>query len=82
MAVEDDVLPDGTVVYKGDVVVWLPYAMGRSKQIWGEDAEEFKPERWITAEGELRREAASKWPAFHAGPRICLGNFFIATLTE
>ncbi|KAI8150422.1 cytochrome P450 [Fennellomyces sp. T-0311] len=79
MALEDDVLPDGTMVYKGDVIVWVPYAMGRATKIWGTDAKEFKPERWFTPEGELRRETASKWPAFHVGPRICLGQH-LATL--
>lgn len=28
--VEDDVLPDGTVVTKGLAVFWCPYAMGRT----------------------------------------------------
>ncbi|KAI8150421.1 cytochrome P450 [Fennellomyces sp. T-0311] len=74
MAIKDDVLPDGKVIRKGDQVGWVPYAMARSQVLWGPDAEEFKPERWITPEGELRREAASKWPAFHAGPRVCLGQ--------
>ncbi|KAI8150428.1 cytochrome P450 [Fennellomyces sp. T-0311] len=74
MALQDDVLPDGTIIRKNDQVGWVPYAMGRSKHIWGADAEEFNPERWITPRDELRREAPSKWPAFHAGPRICLGQ--------
>lgn len=42
--------------------------------MWGADAREFKPERWITAEGDLRRESQGQWPAFHAGPRVCLGQ--------
>ncbi|KAF9943755.1 Protein kinase alk2, partial [Mortierella alpina] len=33
--VEDDVLPDGTKVYKGDRVAWSSYAMGRSSSVWG-----------------------------------------------
>ncbi|KAI8150427.1 cytochrome P450 [Fennellomyces sp. T-0311] len=74
VALEDDVLPDGTFVRKNDQVLWSPYAMGRSTKIWGEDAKDFRPERWITPEGELRRETAFKWPAFHGGPRVCLGQ--------
>ncbi|SAL97997.1 hypothetical protein [Absidia glauca] len=43
------------------------YAMGRNKLIWGSDAGDFKPERWITETGDVRRESQGKWPAFHAG---------------
>ncbi|KAG2226361.1 hypothetical protein INT45_000529 [Circinella minor] len=74
MALEDDILPDGTHVRKNDLVLWNPYSMGRSMKIWGLDAQDFRPERWITKEGDLKRESASKWPAFHHGPRVCLGQ--------
>ncbi|KAI9493381.1 cytochrome P450 [Zychaea mexicana] len=79
IALEDDILPDGTHVHKGDQVNWSAYAMGRSKKLWGPDADMFKPERWISPDGELHRESAAKWPAFHAGPRVCLGQA-LATL--
>ncbi|KAI8098997.1 cytochrome P450 [Halteromyces radiatus] len=73
-ALKDDVLPDGTPIRKGDYVLWCPYAQGRVEHIWGPDAKEFKPERWINEDGDLRRETQGKWPAFHAGPRVCLGQ--------
>lgn len=73
-ALNDDVWPDGTQIRKGDYVMWSPWAEGRNEQVWGPDAKEFKPERWITAEGHLRRETQGRWPAFHAGPRVCLGQ--------
>ncbi|OMP09331.1 Cytochrome P450 [Corchorus olitorius] len=48
------------------------------EEIWGSDWAEFKPERW------LERDEGGKWrfvgrdpysyPAFQAGPRICLGK--------
>ncbi|KAF6162703.1 hypothetical protein GIB67_022362 [Kingdonia uniflora] len=72
----DDTLPDGYSVKKGDMVTYMPYAMGRIKSIWGEDAEEFRPERWINEDGNFRGETASKFTAFQAGPRICLGKEF------
>jgi cytochrome P450 len=28
---KDDVLPDGTVVYEGDTVVFVPWIMGRTE---------------------------------------------------
>ncbi|KAI9305453.1 cytochrome P450 [Cunninghamella echinulata] len=73
-ALEADVLPSGAVLRKGDVVIWSSYALGRNKRVWGEDAEEFKPERWIKEDGSLRRETQGRWPVFHAGPRVCLGQ--------
>ncbi|KAI9323448.1 cytochrome P450 [Dichotomocladium elegans] len=74
VALEDDVLPDGTHIRKGESFTWSSYAMGRSTQVWGPDAKQFRPERWIDEEGKLRRESAGQWPAFHAGPRVCLGQ--------
>ncbi|XP_051116839.1 cytochrome P450 94A2-like [Andrographis paniculata] len=78
-ALNDDVLPDGTVVKKGMRVGYLPYAMGRAERVWGKDWAEFRPERWLDWDA-----AADKWafvgrdayayPVFQAGPRICLGK--------
>ncbi|TMW94019.1 hypothetical protein EJD97_010862 [Solanum chilense] len=72
----DDTLPDGFSVKKGDMVSYLPYAMGRMKFIWGDDAEEYKPERWLDGDGFFRQENPFKFTAFQAGPRICLGKEF------
>ncbi|ORZ03610.1 cytochrome P450 [Syncephalastrum racemosum] len=78
-ALNDDIWPDGTHIRKGDYILWSPYTQGRSEKVWGPDAKQFRPERWITPEGELRRESQGQWPAFHAGPRTCLGQH-LATL--
>lgn len=72
-AIADDQFPNGCVVRKGDSVAYLSYAMGRMKEIWGEDAETFRPERWISEEGKFVREDPCKFVAFQAGPRLCLG---------
>ncbi|KAG2186344.1 hypothetical protein INT43_002782 [Umbelopsis isabellina] len=73
-ALNDDVLPDGTQIRKGDYVVWCPYAQGRLVGIWGQDARQFNPDRWLNEAGELKRVSQGQWPAFHAGPRVCLGQ--------
>ncbi|KAI8047135.1 cytochrome P450 [Gilbertella persicaria] len=73
-ALQDDIWPDGTHIKKGDYVLWCPYAQGRCEKVWGQDAQEFRPERWLDEQGELRRESQGQWPAFHAGPRVCLGQ--------
>jgi len=67
---EDDVLPDGTVVKAGWLVAFLPYSYGRSKELWGPLAEQFLPERWLDAPAPSQ----FKFPAFNAGPRVCLGR--------
>uniref|UniRef100_A0A6N2MY13 Uncharacterized protein n=1 Tax=Salix viminalis TaxID=40686 RepID=A0A6N2MY13_SALVM len=72
----DDTLPDGFHVRKGDMVAYQPYAMGRMKFVWGDDAEEYKPERWLNKDGEFQPESPFKFTAFQAGPRICLGKDF------
>ena len=70
-AVAHDVLPDGTAISPGTTVAYLPYVMGRSPALWGEDACTFSPARFVG------QGAPSPWklPAFNgAGPRACLGQ--------
>ncbi|MFS7945367.1 putative abieta-7,13-dien-18-ol hydroxylase [Helianthus anomalus] len=74
-AVKDDVLPDGLKIKKGDGVAFIPYPMGRMTYIWGDDAEEFRPERWLN-NGVFQPESPFKFTAFQGGPRICLGKEF------
>ncbi|KAL6123316.1 hypothetical protein ACLB2K_075838 [Fragaria x ananassa] len=72
----DDTWPDGFSVKKGDMVAYQPYAMGRMKFLWGDDAEEFRPERWLDENGTFQPESPFKFTVFQAGPRICLGKEF------
>ncbi|KAJ3280461.1 Protein kinase alk2 [Rhizoclosmatium sp. JEL0117] len=68
---KDITLPDGTFVPKGYWVSWSGYSMGRTEAIWGPDAKEFKPERWLKME---KQPSPFDYPAFNGGPRICLGK--------
>lgn len=74
-ALQDDILPDGTHVKKGDEVVFQPFCQGRHEKVWGPDAKQFKPDRWLSKEGNLIRPEPGKFVVFHMGPRICLGKF-------
>ncbi|GAB9475629.1 Cytochrome p450 [Globisporangium polare] len=74
---QDTVLCDGTPVPKGTRVTLALYAASRRTEIWGDDALEFKPERWIDqATGKLAVFPASKNIYFWAGPRQCIGMKF------
>ncbi|KAG2301035.1 hypothetical protein Bca52824_029686 [Brassica carinata] len=79
-AANDDVLPDGTQVKKGDKVTYFPYGMGRMENVWGEDWDEFKPNRWFEEEENygtkpvLKSVSSFKFPVFQAGPRVCIGK--------
>ncbi|CAN1308912.1 Cytochrome P450 86A8 [Linum perenne] len=73
--VSDDVLPDGTAVPAGSSVTYSIYAAGRMRSTWGDDCMEFRPERWMSADGErFVAQDPYKFVAFNAGPRICLGK--------
>ena len=75
------VLPDGSVVPGGQMVGMNPYIVGRNKGVFGEDSEEFNPDRWLQREDEGEeeyRERMQRWNmsllAFGGGSRICLGR--------
>ncbi|KAK8137998.1 cytochrome P450 monooxygenase [Apiospora sp. TS-2023a] len=58
-----------------------PYVINRNKEIFGPDADEFNPERWLQQEGETHAEYQERmrlWNAsdltFGGGSRICLGR--------
>ncbi|KAJ7514498.1 hypothetical protein O6H91_23G046600 [Diphasiastrum complanatum] len=69
----DDITPDGTRLKRGDSVAYVPYCMGRMEFIWGQDADQFRPERWLK-DGTFQAVSPFKFTAFQAGPRICLGK--------
>ncbi|KAH9827895.1 Cytochrome-P450 52A13-like [Teratosphaeria destructans] len=79
---EDAILPVGggkdqkspVAVRKDSPVVFSSYLMQRRKDLWGDDALEFRPERW----GERSPKAWAYLP-FLGGPRICPGQLFAIT---
>lgn len=81
-ATKDTTLPtgggeDGTApvfVGKGTTVVYMTYVTQRLKEFYGEDAAEFKPERWAS-----NQKLGWAYLPFNGGPRICLGQQFALT---
>ncbi|KAI4716382.1 cytochrome P450 52A1 [Aureobasidium sp. EXF-10727] len=60
-------------VPQGSALVVNVHSANRREEVYGEDAEEFKPERWE----DLRPGWA--YTPFGGGPRICLGQQFAIT---
>jgi len=54
---------------------YFDFLLHRRKDLWGPDAEEFSPERWIDPERlKIMTSDPFKFIPFNAGPRICLGQ--------
>lgn len=72
-AADDDRLPSGHRIRKGDVVFMSTYALHRDPAVW-EDPLRFDPGRFLGARGEALHRF--QWLPFGAGPRVCLGASF------
>ena len=73
--------PDGlspVLVRKGDNIAFCVHAMHRRKDLFGEDAKEFRPERWDENLPLHQDEINMTWGflPFNGGPRVCLGQDF------
>uniref|UniRef100_A0AC34FYV4 Cytochrome P450 n=1 Tax=Panagrolaimus sp. ES5 TaxID=591445 RepID=A0AC34FYV4_9BILA len=69
---------NGIKIEKDVYVTADVFTIHYSKEIWGEDSHEFKPERWLStttsaADEKPQRQHPMAWLSFGAGPRICLG---------
>jgi cytochrome P450 len=73
IAVKDTVL-GGYKIFKGDTVSVSAYALHRLEDQWGENAEEFRPERFSAENSKGRHPMA--WLPFGVGPRNCIGSHF------
>ncbi|KAJ0119926.1 Cytochrome P450 [Diaporthe amygdali] len=68
--------PDGKTpifVPKGKTVSFVLHLLHRRKDLWGLDADEFKPERWE------KKKMDWNFVPFSGGPRICLGQQYALT---
>lgn len=64
---------DGRFVPGGTEMSSYAYCVQRDETLYGEDAEQFVPERWLESEKRgLELEAAQF--VFGMGPRVCLGR--------
>lgn len=61
---------------KNSVVVYSVYTTHRNPNIWGPDADKFRPERWMSP---VAGSHSWSFLPFNGGPRICLGQQFALT---
>lgn len=64
----------GTWLAGGTVVGINPWVVARDKEAYGEDSEEFRPERWLTASEQQLKAMEKNNLAFGAGARTCIGK--------
>ncbi|KAI9796382.1 MAG: hypothetical protein M1835_004235 [Candelina submexicana] len=50
------------------------YVITRSKAVFGEDADEFKPERWLIEDDAKLRQMKDGWAVFGRGARVCIAK--------
>ncbi|MBE0688889.1 MAG: cytochrome P450 [Anaerolineae bacterium] len=70
----EDVDIDGYAIPKGASLGMFPFATHRDPRWWGDDADQFKPERFAPEqEAQIKKHA---YLPFSTGPRVCIGNNF------
>jgi len=65
LTIIDQFIPEGTVVSVPS------YSIHRDKAVWGEDVEEFRPERWFERN---QADIQKTFNPFSTGPRACVGR--------
>lgn len=74
----------GRPIHKGTWVVFSIYSMNRDPTLWGPDADEFRPERWLMKAEDMQQQPAGNrerrdayaFMTFGQGPRKCLGEHY------
>ncbi|KAH0840426.1 pisatin demethylase [Fonsecaea pedrosoi] len=65
---------DGKEIPAGTIVGISPLAQNRDPAIWGDDADEFRPERWLESEDRSRYLESRNMTFGGNGPRMCIGR--------
>ena len=68
----------GQFVPRGTMVILCPWAINRAQELWGPDADDFNPERWMEP-GQANSGGSKSNYAFLTflhGPRSCIGQKF------
>ncbi|KAJ7146594.1 fatty acid hydroxylase [Mycena epipterygia] len=74
-ALEDTTIGGGKyAVKKGTAIAIQAWEMHRDPAVWGDDAEEFRPERML--DGKFEALPPNAWQPFGFGARACIGRAF------
>ncbi|KAG8408234.1 hypothetical protein J3459_018095 [Metarhizium acridum] len=63
----------GTFIPGGTIVGCQIDAIHQDKHVYGTDSDQFRPERWLEADEDRRRQMDRAFLAFSAGKRTCTG---------
>lgn len=70
----------GKPIPKDTTIIVAPWAVNRSPELWGPEAQEFKPERWLNEDGIFNGNGGAdsnySFLTFLHGPRSCIGQRF------
>ncbi|KAK3386773.1 cytochrome p450 monooxygenase [Podospora didyma] len=66
-----DILINGVLVPKGTLINLMPAAIHFNPRVWGDDAEEFNPDRW-----SRKSIDPHAFVTFFRGPRQCIGRVY------
>lgn len=77
-------LKDGRVIPAGTKVGVNPAVTNHDFGVFGDDADEFNPDRWLRRDGEGQAEFAARLQrmrnvvdhTFGGGTRVCMGRYF------
>lgn len=72
-----DISVDGFRFVAGTAILVSIFAVQRDRELWGPDAEEFRPDRFDEPEGAQHNRWA--YLPFGGGPRSCIGDHFAMT---
>ncbi|KAF2690981.1 NADPH-cytochrome P450 reductase-like protein [Lentithecium fluviatile CBS 122367] len=76
-AKEDTVIGEKYEIKKGVPIVAVLTKLHRDPAVWGEDSEEFRPDRMLDEEFERRNKVSPNcWKPFGNGMRACIGRPF------
>lgn len=71
---EEGLTVDGKYIPPFTPVGISPLAQNRDEAIWGDDANEFRPERWLEDEARARYFESNNMTFGGNGPRMCIGR--------
>ncbi|TKX19161.1 cytochrome P450 monooxygenase-like protein 48 [Elsinoe australis] len=70
----DNFIVDDKVIPPGTPVGISPLAQNRDRAIWGNDADVFRPERWLEDEEKAKYLETANMTFGGSGPRMCIGK--------